>query len=147
MAKTAAKKAAPKKAVKKVAASKTAKPAKAASKTAAPKPIKEALSKTGLVAHIAETTQLAPKDVRAVLASLEATAHASLSKKGVGSFVLPGMLKITSVKRAGQAEAQGHQPVHQGRAGVCCQACDLQAEGPCDEASEGRRAVIALHPV
>lgn len=62
MAKTAAKKAAPKKAVKKVAATKTAKPAKAAAaKSAAPKPIKEALSKTGLVAHIAESTQLAPR--------------------------------------------------------------------------------------
>ncbi|AAM42030.1 HU family DNA-binding protein [Xanthomonas campestris] len=110
MAKTAAKKAAPKKAVKKVAASKTAKPAKAASKTAAPKPIKEALSKTGLVAHIAETTQLAPKDVRAVLASLEATAHASLSKKGVGSFVLPGMLKITSVNVPAKPKRKGINP-------------------------------------
>ncbi|MCS3847631.1 nucleoid DNA-binding protein [Xanthomonas campestris] len=110
MAKTAAKKAAPKKAVKKVAVSKTAKPAKAASKTAAPKPIKEALSKTGLVAHIAETTQLAPKDVRAVLASLEATAHASLSKKGVGSFVLPGMLKITSVNVPAKPKRKGINP-------------------------------------
>ncbi|MBB4722008.1 nucleoid DNA-binding protein [Xanthomonas axonopodis] len=111
MAKTAAKKAAPKKAVKKVAATKTAKPAKAAAaKSAAPKPIKEALSKTGLVAHIAESTQLAPKDVRAVLASLEATAHASLSKKGVGSFTIPGMLKLTTVHVPAKPKRKGINP-------------------------------------
>ncbi|CEJ46042.1 HU family DNA-binding protein [Xanthomonas citri pv. bilvae] len=106
MAKTAAKKAAPKKAVKKVAATKTAKPAK----SAAPKPIKEALSKTGLVAHIAESTQLAPKDVRAVLASLEATAHASLSKKGVGTFTIPGMLKLTTVHVPAKPKRKGINP-------------------------------------
>ncbi|KQR13565.1 MULTISPECIES: HU family DNA-binding protein [Xanthomonas] len=110
MAKTAAKKAAPKKAVKKVAATKTAKPAKAATKTAAPKPIKEALSKTGLVAHIAESTQLAPKDVRAVLASLEATAHSSLNKKGAGSFTLPGMLKLTAVHVPAKPKRKGINP-------------------------------------
>ncbi|MEA9555245.1 HU family DNA-binding protein [Xanthomonas nasturtii] len=110
MAKTAAKKAAPKKAVKKVAATKTAKPAKAATKTATPKPIKEALSKTGLVAHIAESTQLAPKDVRAVLASLEATAHSSLNKKGAGSFTLPGMLKLTAVHVPAKPKRKGINP-------------------------------------
>ncbi|MFC7521948.1 HU family DNA-binding protein [Xanthomonas populi] len=97
--------------MKKVAATKTAKPAKAAAaKSAAPKPIKEALSKTGLVAHIAESTQLAPKDVRAVLASLEATAHASLSKKGAGNFTLPGMLKITSVNVPAKPKRKGINP-------------------------------------
>ncbi|WAH65784.1 HU family DNA-binding protein [Xanthomonas hortorum] len=111
MAKTAAKKAAPKKAVKKVVATKTAKPAKAAAaKSAAPKPIKEALSKTGLVAHIAESTQLAPKDVRAVLATLESVAHSSLSKKGAGSFTLPGMLKLTSVHVPAKPKRKGINP-------------------------------------
>ncbi len=95
----------------KVAATKTAKPAKAAAaKSAAPKPIKEALSKTGLVAHIAESTQLAPKDVRAVLASLEATAHASLSKKGVGTFTIPGMLKLTTVHVPAKPKRKGINP-------------------------------------
>ncbi|TQT19592.1 HU family DNA-binding protein, partial [Xanthomonas perforans] len=74
------------------------------------KPIKEARSKTGLVAHIAESTQLAPKDVRAVLASLEATAHASLSKKGVGSFTIPGMLKLTTVHVPAKPKRKGINP-------------------------------------
>ncbi|MGH8062985.1 MAG: HU family DNA-binding protein, partial [Pseudoxanthomonas sp.] len=82
---TSKKKAAPKKAAPKKAA---------AAKPAAPKPIKEALSKSGLVAHIAEATAVAAKDVRAVLAALEGAVHGSVSKKGAGSFTLPGLLKI-----------------------------------------------------
>src|SRR3546814_10801190 len=65
-----------KKAVKKAA------PKKAAAKPAAPKPIKEALSKSGLVAHIANATGVAAKDVRAVMASLEGAVQGSVSKKG-----------------------------------------------------------------
>jgi hypothetical protein len=44
---------------KKKAASKKAAP-KSAAKSAAPKPIKEALGKSGLVAHISETSGVAP---------------------------------------------------------------------------------------
>ena len=66
------KKAAPKKAAK-------------AAKPAAPKAIKEALTKSGLVAHIADATSVAAKDVRAVIAALEGAIHGSLSKKGAGS--------------------------------------------------------------
>ena len=50
-----------KKAVKKKA---PAKAAKSAAKPAAAKPIKETMSKTGLVAHLAEATGLAGKEVR-----------------------------------------------------------------------------------
>jgi len=106
MAKTAAKKATSKNAIKKLAAAKTAKPAKAV----APKPIKEVLTKTSLVAYIAESTELAPKDVRAVLASLEAAAHASLSKKGVGQFTIPGMIKLTTVHVPAKPKRKGINP-------------------------------------
>jgi nucleoid DNA-binding protein len=95
-AKKAVKKAAPKKA--------------AAAKPAAPKPIKEALSKSGLVAHIATATGVAAKDVRAVMASLEGAVHGSVSKKGAGSFTLPGLLKITSVSVAAKPKRKGINP-------------------------------------
>ena len=84
-------------AAKKVAAPKKAAPKKAAAKTM--KPIQETLSKSGLVAHIAGHTEVAPKDVRAVLAALEDTIHASISKKGSGSFNLPGLFKITTKEK------------------------------------------------
>ncbi|MGH8031907.1 MAG: HU family DNA-binding protein [Luteimonas sp.] len=99
MAKTA------KKVVKKAAPKKAA-----ATKPAAPKPIKEALSKSALVAHIAESTGVAAKDVRAVMASLESTVHGSISKKGAGSFTLPGLLKITAVNVPAKAKRKGINP-------------------------------------
>ena len=94
------KKAAPKK------AAKAAKPAK----PAAPKPIKEALSKSGLVAHIAEAASVAAKDVRAVLAALESAVHGSVSKKGAGSFTLPGLLKISAVNVPAKPKRKGINP-------------------------------------
>ncbi|MEZ5463444.1 HU family DNA-binding protein [Dokdonella sp.] len=89
---------------------KKAAPKKASAPAAAPKPIKEAMSKSGLVAHIAAATELAAKDVRAVLAHLEATIAGSLSKKGVGEFTLPGLLKITSVKVPAKPKRKGINP-------------------------------------
>lgn len=98
--KTATKKVTPKKAV----------PKKAAAKTAAPKPIKEVMSKSALVAHIASTTEVAAKDVRAVMAALEATIHASVAKKGAGQFVLPGVLKISAVSVPAKPKRKGINP-------------------------------------
>ena len=83
---------------------------KAAAKPAAPKPIKEVMSKSALVAHIAAATEVAAKDVRAVMATLEAAIHASIGKKGVGTFVLPGVLKITSVSAAAKPKRKGINP-------------------------------------
>ena len=92
-------------------AKKKAAPAKKApAKAAAPKPIKEALNKSGLVAHIAETSAVAAKDVRAVLAALEGAIHASVSKKGAGNFTLPGVLKITAVSVPAKPKRKGINP-------------------------------------
>jgi nucleoid DNA-binding protein len=91
-------------------ATKKAAPKKAAAKPAAPKPIKETLSKSGLVAHIADQTGLASRDVRAVLGSLESTVQGSLSKKGAGSFTLPGLLKITAVNVPAKPRRKGINP-------------------------------------
>lgn len=94
-------KTATKKAVKKAAAPKT---------TAAPKPIKEALTKSGLIAHLVEASGVLVRDVRSVLAALEGAVAASVSKKGVGSFTLPGLLKISAVKVPAKAKRKGINP-------------------------------------
>jgi len=95
----------------KKAVAKKAAPKKAAAKSAgAPKPIREALSKSGLVAHLAETTGVVAKDVRAVMAALEGAVHGSVSKKGAGSFTLPGLLKITSVSVPAKPKRRGINP-------------------------------------
>ena len=91
-------------------ATKKAAPKKAAAKPAAPKPIKEALSKSGLVAHHADHSGVAPRDVRAVLSSLEGAMAASVNKKGAGTFTLPGLLKVTAVNVPAKPKRKGINP-------------------------------------
>ena len=90
----------------KKAAAKKAAPKKAA----APKAITEPLTKSGLVAHIAEQSGVAAKDVRGVLAALEGAVHASVNKKGAGAFTLPGLLKITVAKVPAKPKRKGINP-------------------------------------
>jgi hypothetical protein len=100
-------KTAPKKAVPSKKTIKTAVPAKAA---AIVKPIKTAFNKTGLVAHLAEVAAVEVKAVRAVVASLEATILASVHKKGLGSFTLPGLLKVNVVNVPAKKKRTGIDP-------------------------------------
>lgn len=86
--------------------------AKAAPKAApsALKPIKTAFNKTGLVAHLSEASGVEARGVKAVIAALENTILASVHKKGIGAFVLPGLLKITSVAVPAKKARKGIDP-------------------------------------
>lgn len=114
-AKAPAKKAAAAKPVATKTATKAA--PKAAPKTAAAKaapaalkPIKTAFNKTGLLAHVAELAAVELKAVKAVLGALEATILASIHKKGLGEFTLPGMLKITAQNVPAKKKRMGKDP-------------------------------------
>lgn len=96
-----------KKAPAKKAPAKAAKPAKVA---ATVKPLKEALSKSALIAHIAAQTNVEAKTVKAVLAGLESTVLASVHKKGIGQFTLPGLFKINAVKVPAKPKRKGKNP-------------------------------------
>ena len=86
-------------------------PAKAAKPAAnTMKPIKEALNKTGLVGHLAQSSGVEPKTVKAVMAALENTVLASINKKGAGAFVLPGLLKVTAVAVPAKKARKGINP-------------------------------------
>ncbi|GAA3999183.1 hypothetical protein GCM10022279_23610 [Comamonas faecalis] len=96
-------------------AKKTEAPKKAAApatKAAAPaiKPIKEALTKTALVAHVAEQAGVELKAARAMLAALEGAILASVHKKGVGEFTLPGLLKIGLQQTPAKKKRFGKDP-------------------------------------
>ena len=101
-------------------ATKTAAPAKKAmkpTKAAAPikaaavvKPIKNALNKTSLIAHLAEMAAVEVKAAKAVIASLEATILASVHKKGLGSFTLPGLLKVNVINVPAKKKRTGIDP-------------------------------------
>jgi len=89
------------------------KPAKKAARKAAPKApqsIKSVLTKSQLVAHLADAAKVAAKDVRALLAALEETMRASIAKKGPRTFVLPGLLKITAVAVPAKKARKGVNP-------------------------------------
>jgi nucleoid DNA-binding protein len=74
------------------------------------KPIKESFNKTGLMNHLAETAGVEPRAVKAVMAALENTMVASINKKGAGSFVLPGLLKVTAVAVPAKKARKGINP-------------------------------------
>jgi nucleoid DNA-binding protein len=82
----------------------------AAKPVAALKPIKTAFSKTALIAHVAQQAGVEPKAAKAVLAALEATILASVHKKGLGEFTLPGLLKVGVVNVPAKKKRMGKDP-------------------------------------
>lgn len=91
-------------------AKKTATP-KAAPKSAPTiKPIKDTLTKSALIAHLAEHASVDAKHVKAVLAALENTVLGAVHKKGAGNFTLPGLFKINAVKVPAKPKRKGKNP-------------------------------------
>jgi len=112
MTKVPAKKAAPvTKAAKKTAPVKKAIKATAPAKVATElKPIKSPFNRTSLIAHLAAAAAVDAGIVKAVIASLEATMLASVHKKGLGSFTLPGLLKVNVINVPAKKKRTGLDP-------------------------------------
>ncbi len=88
-----------------------AKKAAAAPKpVAAQKPIKTAFNKSGLVSHLVESSGVDAKSVKAVIAALETAMLASVHKKGLGSFTLPGLLKVNVINVPAKKKRTGIDP-------------------------------------
>ncbi|MGB7183706.1 MAG: HU family DNA-binding protein [Burkholderiaceae bacterium] len=93
--------------------SKTSKKATKSAKKAGPaaiKPIKDAFTKASLASHLADHSGVQVKDVKQVLASLEATMMASLHPRGKQEFTLPGLLKIVVNKVPAKKRRFGVDP-------------------------------------
>ena len=56
------------------------------------------LTKTQIIATIAEKTELSKKDVTAVFDALSEEIRKSLGRSGAGVFTIPGLVKITKKK-------------------------------------------------
>ena len=85
-------------------------------KEAAAKPAAKPLSKTQLIAAIAESTKLSKKDVAAVLDNLSVVIGKSLSAGDTATFTLPGLIKIEKqyvAAKAGQKNVP--DPFHPGK--------------------------------
>ncbi|MDG1493881.1 MAG: HU family DNA-binding protein [Luminiphilus sp.] len=109
----ATKKAAAKKApAKKKAAAKKA-PAKKPAAKAAPakvKAISTKMTKTQIVGTIAENTGLTKKQVSDVMQQMDALVEGSIKKRGAGEFTIPGMMKITTVRKPAVKARKGINP-------------------------------------
>jgi nucleoid DNA-binding protein len=110
--KAAAKKKAP---AKKATAKKAPAKKKAVAKKAAPAPrkapaITEKLTKSQIVASIADSTGLTKKQVGEVMDDMHSLIERSIKKRGVGEFTIPGILKITTVKKPARKARKGINP-------------------------------------
>jgi nucleoid DNA-binding protein len=92
--------AAKKKAAKKAAAA----PAKKA------KSIKDAYTKSQLIASIAEETELTKKQVTAVFDSLTGIIEGHIKRNAAGQFTLPGLLKMKVVRKPATKARKGINP-------------------------------------
>lgn len=72
--------------------------------------VKEPLTKSGIVKAIMDSTCLAKKDVVGVLDSLGCLIELHVKSRGPGKFVMPGLLKITVVKKPARPARKGINP-------------------------------------
>ena len=109
--KAAAKKKAP---AKKAAARKAPAKKKAAAKKAAPKKaasaITQKLTKSQIVGSLAESTGLSKKQIGSVMDEMHSLIERSIKKRGVGEFTVPGIFKITTVKKPARKARKGINP-------------------------------------
>jgi len=76
----------------------------------APASVKERMTKTQMLTAISEETGVSRKEVGAVLDSLAGVIDRHVNKRGIGEFVLPGLLKIKTVKKPAQKARKGVNP-------------------------------------
>ena len=100
-------------ATRKTAPKKAAAKAKPAAK-AAPKrkttAISEKMTKTQILNEIATNTELSRKQVSSVLDELELLIERSIKKRSLGEFTIPGLMKITTVKKPATKARKGINP-------------------------------------
>lgn len=72
----------------------------------------KALTKTQIIANIAETTGLTKKEVGDVFDALHHEIALSLGKKGAGQFTIPGLCKITLKDVPAKPKRKGRNPAN-----------------------------------
>ena len=75
-----------------------------------PKTVKERYTKTQIMNEIAESTGLSKKEVGSVFDELTDIIERHIKKRACGEFVLPGLMKITTVKKKATKARKGINP-------------------------------------
>ena len=110
--KAAAKKAPAKKAAAKKAPAKkkvVAKKAAPVVKKAAPA-LREKMTKSQIIASVADSTGLSKKQIGSVMDEFHTLIERSIKKRSVGEFTVPGIMKITTVKKPARKARKGINP-------------------------------------
>ena len=72
--------------------------------------INSKMTKSMILAEIAESTSLTKVQVNAVLEELESVIERHIRKRAAGEFTLPGLLKIKAAKRPASKKRMGRNP-------------------------------------
>ena len=72
--------------------------------------VKQPMTKAQLLSAIAEETGLTRKQIAAVVDSLGGQIQRHVKKRGPGTFTLPGLLKIKTVRKPARKARQGRNP-------------------------------------
>ena len=67
-------------------------------------------TKSEILSSIAEATQLSRKQVAAVFEALAGQIKAAVGKKGPGIFAVPGLMKITVIRKPATPKRKGINP-------------------------------------
>jgi nucleoid DNA-binding protein len=68
------------------------------------------MSKSEIVAGIAETTELTKKQVNAVFEAMAGQIKKSLSSRGAGMYTIPGLMKLVVVRKPAVPARKGTNP-------------------------------------
>jgi nucleoid DNA-binding protein len=74
------------------------------------KPVKTKLSKSQVLQALAEDSGMSKSEVKKVWGSLERLIEASICDQGYGQFTLPGLMKVTTVRRPAIKARRGINP-------------------------------------
>jgi len=72
-----------------------------------PTALKDPMTKTQVLTETAEATGLAKKDIGAVFDQLAAVIERHLAKGAAGTFTLPGLLKIKTIRKPARNAQKG----------------------------------------
>lgn len=97
-------------AVKKKTAKKKTTGRAVAKKSAPVKVVKEPMTKTEIYSAVSEKTELSKKDVGAVVDALTDVINGHLKKNGAGTFTMPGLFKIKTVRKPATKARKGINP-------------------------------------
>jgi len=72
--------------------------------------ISDPMTKTQILTHLADVTELSKKEVSAVIDELSVLINRHVKKKSVGEFKFPGLMKIKVVKKPAVKARKGTNP-------------------------------------